>query len=344
MKDLIARVMEWRPVRAFLHYGQKKGELLGGGMTLSAFYSLFAALFVAFAMFAWIPMDSDSLRSQVVDTVDSAIPGLISMSPGDGGAINLDLLMGSSLLGVAGLIAAVTLLLTAIAWLASCREGFRAIFGLEAPPQNIVMLKLIDLASAFGIGILVLASSAGILITNTFLDLLGIGFMGAIAGIVAQLALDTLIVFLLYRYVGGLRLRRRQVLAAAATCAFGFFVLKQIIGLLLGSIERNPLLGSIASIVALLIWLGFIHRILLLVLSFVAVGDSAEAVRLASRTAADDAKDAKDAADSAAKAEIERQKREHGEKFDPIEMAKSEFPPSKERDKLIKRLERQHKK
>lgn len=267
MKHLIQRLMRSWPVRAWQRYSETRGPVLAQGMTLQAFLSLFAALFVAFAVFSSVLAGNPAVRQTVIDSISSSVPGLF----GENGALSVEDLLSANIAGWAGAIGAVTILFTAIAWIAVSREGFRAMFDLGTPPSNFVLLKLGDLGVALGIGLLVLLSAGLLVMTEGFAESLGFGWTTELLGVGSQLVLDTSIVLLLYRFGGRLRLPAKQIVPAAIACAVVFFVLKRVASLLFGAVENNPLLGGIAAPVIILIWFGFIMQILLVALAFVAV-------------------------------------------------------------------------
>ncbi|MGM1029844.1 MAG: YihY/virulence factor BrkB family protein [Actinomycetota bacterium] len=273
MGKLIERLMRSWPARAWQRYLEQRGPVLAQGMTLQAFLSLFAALFVAFAVFMAVLGGNVELRNAVIGSIASSIPGLI----GDNGALDVEQLTQSSIVGWAGVIAAGAILVTAIAWIAVSREGFRAMFDLGAPPSNFLLLKLGDLAVAIGIGLLVVVSSGILVISQALADAIGFGWAGQLIGFVVQLLLDTSVVLLLYRFGGRLRLPAKVIVPAAAVCAAAFVVLKMLATLLFRGVENNPLLAGIAAPVIILIWLGFIMQIVLIALAFVAVTDTGRA-------------------------------------------------------------------
>lgn len=267
MKQLIERLKRSWPMRAWQRYSDERGSVLAQGMTLQAFLSLFAALFVAFAIFTAVLGGNVELRRAVIDSIASSIPGLL----GDGGALDAEELLSVSISGWAGAVGAIAIMLTAIAWIAVSREGFRAMFELDSPPSNFVLLKLGDLAVAIGIGLLVVVSAGLLVLTQALAEALGLGWTTQLIGFLSQLALDTMIVLLLFRFGGRLRLPAKRIVPAAVACAVAFAGLKAIASLLFRSVENNPLLGSVAAPVIILIWFGFIMQILLLALAFVAV-------------------------------------------------------------------------
>ncbi|MCR8669926.1 YihY/virulence factor BrkB family protein [Agrococcus sp. HG114] len=273
MQQLLARVRESWPVRAWQRYTEMRGPVLAQGMTLQAFLSLFAALFVAFAVFMAVLGGNVALRDAVIDSIASSIPGLI----GEHGALDVEQLTRSSIVGWAGAVAAASILFTAIAWIGVSREGFRAMFDLGDPPASIVLLKLGDLAVGIGIGLLVVISAAVQVVTQALAGALGLEWTAQLLGVASQLLLDTAVVLLLYRFGGRLRLPAKAIVPTALACAVAFFGLKQVATLLFRGVENNPLLAGIAAPVIILIWLGFIMQILLLALAFVAVSDTGRA-------------------------------------------------------------------
>jgi membrane protein len=50
VKRLVARIMGLRAVRTLLRYSEKHGELLAGGLSVTAIFSAFAAIYVGFAL------------------------------------------------------------------------------------------------------------------------------------------------------------------------------------------------------------------------------------------------------------------------------------------------------
>ncbi|WP_405217522.1 YihY/virulence factor BrkB family protein [Agrococcus sp. Ld7] len=267
MKQLIERLQRSWPMRAWQRYSEERGSVLAQGMTLQAFLSLFAALFVAFAAFTALLGGNVELRRAVIDSISSSIPGLL----GDEGALDVEELLSISISGWAGAAGALVIMFTAIAWIAVSREGFRAMFELGSPPSNVVLLKLGDLGVAIGIGLLVVVSAGLLVVTQALAEWLGLGWTTQLLGFGSQLVLDTTIVLLMFRFGGRLRLPAKYIVPAAAACAVAFAGLKAIASLLFRAVENNPLLGSVAAPVIILIWFGFIMQILLLALAFVAV-------------------------------------------------------------------------
>ena len=82
LQRLIARVIKLRPVRVFLRYSDKNGPILAGGLSLTALYSVFAGLYVGFALLGLSIESNPDLKDAVVGTLSSSVPGLIDAGHG----------------------------------------------------------------------------------------------------------------------------------------------------------------------------------------------------------------------------------------------------------------------
>lgn len=272
---IVDRVKQLRPVRAWFHYSDRDGVVYAQSMTLSGFFSIFAGLFIAFAIFMQVLGDNRELLDTVIDSISGQVPGLIR-DDDDNGVIDPEALIGSRITQVAGIVAAVGILMTSTRWIANSRLGFRTMLDLPSPRPNAVLLKLGDLGVALGIGLLILLSASVLIVSQSLASLLGLGAFSWIVGALVQLALDMAIVLLMFRFAGHIKLPMKHLVGTAFMVAIAFAVLKAFASLLFGSVSNNPLLASVASVFVILIWLGFIHQIYLVALSFLAVGNTGE--------------------------------------------------------------------
>ena len=131
-----------RPGRTLALYLDSRGPLLARGMSFSAVFSVFAAVYVFFAIFGILFESNTGLRDAVVAGLASTIPGLIDT--GGGGAIDVDALFDVQLLGVSGVLVMLALVFTASGWLRSFRAGVRTIFGLPQKYRAFLLMRLID--------------------------------------------------------------------------------------------------------------------------------------------------------------------------------------------------------
>jgi membrane protein len=289
---LIARAMEWRPVRVFFNYMNNGGDLLAAGMSYSAIFAVFAALWVGFSITGLFLRANPVLEDALLQQIDTSVPGLI----GPGGAVDPDVLLDAGIFGWTGALAAVGLIVTALGFLAAARDAVRRLFELPPPTTFFLLLKLKDLGIAIGFG-LVLLVSAAISVASTealgfLFSLVGVRddsllevVAARVVGLAIVLALDTLLLAGLFRVLSGIPIPFRRLIVGCLLGGVALGVLKVLGTALLGGASRNPLLASFAVIIGLLIWFNLICRVILFAASWIAVGmnDRGEPVRSLSR-------------------------------------------------------------
>jgi membrane protein len=279
---LIARVQQFKPVRVFTHYTLHRGALLAGGLSYQAIFAIFAAIWVAFSVAGLFLQSNVDLQQSLFRVLSSSVPGLIEDESGDG-AIDPDVLLDTGALSWTGAIALGGLLFTALGWLASGRDAIRILFGLGPLPVNLFLQKAKDLGLALAFGATVLVSAVLSLFStaalSTVLGWMGIGSDSLFAivvaravGLVIVLAIDTLVLAAFFRFVAGIIIPRRRLLAGALIGGVALGILKALGSSLLGGASNNPLLASFAVIIGLLIWFNLICQVILLSATWIAVG------------------------------------------------------------------------
>ncbi len=280
LQSLIARVMTVRPIRVFLRYSEKNGPILAGGLSLTALYSVFAGLYVGFALLGLSIQSNPSLRSAVIGAVSTSVPGLINT--GSGGAIDLNALFRSRVLGWSSIVAGVALLATALSWFASARSAVRAVFDLGPDKTFFLLLMLRDLGLVVAFALVALASATISVVSTSALtfvfSLLGIDSKATFAVVVARviglllvLAIDTLVLAALFRVLLAVRIPRRRLLTGSLLGGIGLDLLKVLGATIVGGAGRNPLLASFAVILGLLVWFGLVCQVMLLSATWIAV-------------------------------------------------------------------------
>jgi membrane protein len=280
VKLLVARVMKWRAVRVFQLYSAKNGGILAGGLSLTALYSVFAAIYVGFAVLGIVISSDKQFENAVVDTVSGAIPGLIDT--GSGGAINLKTLFASHVLGWSSIVALVLVLVTALSWFASARSAVRLFFELPPDKTFILLLKLKDLGLVIVFGAVILASTALSVFSTSALDflfgLVGVDHKSAFAtlaargvGLLLVLIVDTFVLAALYRVLAATRIPFRRLIVGSLLGGIGLAVLQTLGGTIVGGTNRNPLLASFAVILGLLVWFGLVCQVILIAATWIAV-------------------------------------------------------------------------
>jgi membrane protein len=175
--------------------------------------------------------------------------------------------------------------------LSSARDAVRDIAELAAPPTNFLLLRLKDLGLAIAFG-LALVVSAALSIGSTsllgwLLDLAGVGAdsIGAtiaarILGIVLAFALDVALLAGLYRVLAGVPIPPRPLWQGSLLGAAALGVLKTLGSALLGGSTSNPLIGSFAVIIGLLIWFNLVSQVIMIGAAWVVVSARDQGVPL----------------------------------------------------------------
>lgn len=286
---IVQKVQASRPVRALQRYTGTSGPILASGLAYQLLFAAFAGIWVGFAIFGSIVSGNIGLRASIINTLDQTIPGLIDDGNG-GGAIDPQILLDARILGLAGVIALVGLLVTALGFLNSARSATRQLFDLPPAPENFVLARLRDLGLAVGFGVLIVVSAvlsvAGTQATEFVLELVGIDdstlarVAGRIVTLTVMFALDAVALAALFRILSEVRIPWRHLRQGVVIGAVGLGLLKVGGSLLLGGASSNPLLASFAVILGLLIWFNFVCQVILITGAWIATSVKDEGVIL----------------------------------------------------------------
>lgn len=265
-----------RPVRVMMHFTERGGSVMAGGMAYSALFSGFAALWVFFSVVALVFANSPELMDSLIEALD-VVPGLI----GDDGVIKPDQLTQLTVFGWTGAIALVGALWTAIGWIGGTRTAIRNIFDVPtATSRSFVLDKLLDLvfvlAIAVGLVVSVTVSVASTSLLRWLLSLIEVdssvvSFFLGLAGLVLSFLVNLVIVACILTLLSGLRIPRRILLGGAGLGALGILVITQLGSLLIGGASRNPFLASFAVLIGVLIFANLVCTIILISASWVKV-------------------------------------------------------------------------
>lgn len=293
---IAARIQGLKPVRVLTRYGQDRGPILAGGLAYQALFAVFAGLWVAFSIAGLVVSGDSGLQRALIDLLGEAIPGLIADGDRAGAIDPADLLSGVGF-GISGVVALVGLLFTALGWLSSARDSVRTLFDLPPASTNFALQKAFDLAAGIAFAVLLLLAAglsfAGSSATALLLDALGIS-RDSVLGFVASRAVTLVVAVIvyavalggLYRVLSGARVPWRFLRGGILLGAVGLAALTVLGGLLLGGATNNPLIASFAVIAGLLIYYNFVCQVILIAVSWMAVGIEDAGVVLDEKVAA----------------------------------------------------------
>lgn len=285
MKERLNRLRERWPwldhtVRAYGRYSADAGDRLAAGVTYFGFLSVFPLIALAFSVLGYVLAGDAQAQADFVKTLQGNLPGLI------GGKSGIDVNQIVRAKAGAGVVGLIGLLFAGLGWVDALREAIRTMWHQNVLAGNVVVKKVRDIAILAGLGIavglslLVTALVAGA--TTFLLRHLGINDSVAAKVVVALLGLALVIVtdtvLFLYLFTGLPRLRTplRRVLRGAVLAAVLFEILKLVGSFYIKRTTHNPVYGTVAVAVGLLVWINLVSRILLLCAAWVvtAAGDS----------------------------------------------------------------------
>lgn len=272
----VMQLLEWynhsRVGRGMRRYTLKRGNLLAGGVSYTALFSITAALAIGWTIFMALLGGNQELRESVIEAINSAMPGLVDSGDGSG-MLNPDDLVQDSVWSVTGIVGLVVLLFSASKMMNALKMSLWSMFGIVRLPDNPVVIKVRDFLGFLLIAIGVLATAVLGVLTNTvgswFLEVLNIeGSMGKFflnfGSLAAAFIVDAALFAILIRFIAGVRAPWRDLLIGAAYAGVGSAILRYVGTAAVGSVTDNPLLAASAAIVTLMLWINLIVRILLM--------------------------------------------------------------------------------
>ncbi|PYG00593.1 membrane protein [Georgenia satyanarayanai] len=277
VKALMARWEHSRPGRGLARYAKVNGGLLAGGITYSALFSIFAALTIGYTVFMTVLGTNAELRETVLQSVDDALPGIIDTGT-NGGLVDPSELVLDTALNPASVAAAGVLLWTAISVMGALRRSIRMMFGIVAPKESPVLMRVRDLGGFLALAAAVVTTAAlGIAAGAAgqwVLDAVGIegAFASAalrVLGYLAALLVDAAVYVLLFRVLAGVHVPRRDLLLGALLGAVASTVLRLFGTTLVGGAD-DPLLATAAALITLLLWVNLLARVTLMIAAWTA--------------------------------------------------------------------------
>lgn len=299
--ELTQRTLAWFPVRVWRHFLQNNGFLLAAGVSYQALFSIFAAIFVAFAVTGlWLGGSPEAIEA-LISLINGYLPGLISHD--DGGVFTVDQVTriateSAGVLALTGLVALGTAIWTAIGFVTFSRRAVRDIFAIPRDPRGYLLLKARDLFAALTFAFALVVGSAvgtaGTWALRLVFDLLGWStatpwyrFGIAAASVMVSFVLFSSALAALVRFLTGTKLPWRRIRTGAMLGGGAITLLQVAAGWLLSYTPSNPLLATFAVFVGLLLWFRVIGVIILVSASWIAVGARDDNVPLVEKSDAE---------------------------------------------------------
>ncbi|MCA1218837.1 YihY/virulence factor BrkB family protein [Streptomyces sp. 8L] len=276
----VARLMQTHAWRSYETLDRVHWMRLAAAITFLSFIALFPLITVGAAIGAVLL--SEGQLNHLQKTISNQVPGISDQ-------LNLHSLVNNA--GTVGVVAGALLLFTGIGWIGNMRESLRAVWEMdEKPEENPIVLKAKDGLVLVGLGAMGLASLGASGFGSTAIGWtarhIGIPENGA-GGVLLQagsLLVAVLADFLLLLYVLTLLPRvkpqRRRLMVAALIGSVGFEVLKLLLGSYIRSVAGKSMYGAFGTPVALLLWINFMARLLLVCAAWTATPSKDEPSRI----------------------------------------------------------------
>ena len=270
-KAVLAGVREKRPfldhlIRAFGRYQADAGDRQAAAVTFFGFLSFFPILALATSILSYV-LGPDAVGT-VVSQVNSYAPGLAEQ-------LGLEeILTNNRKAGAAGLIGLAGLLYSGLGWVDALREAIRTIWHHNVKEGNFLVKKAKDVVILAGLGVTVLLSIGISAATGAFtgfaFEQLGVektfvalGLAKLVGVALGVLTSASLFLFLFWR-LPKVQTPFRRVIKGALLAAVLFELLKRVGAFYIERTTENPLYGSFAVVVGLLVWINIVSRMLLI--------------------------------------------------------------------------------
>jgi membrane protein len=279
------RLMRTHAWRSYETLDRVHWTRLAAAITFLSFLALFPLITFAAAIVA------AALDQQALDKLDDKIAEQV---PGISDQLDIQALVANA--GTVGVVAGALLLLTGVGWVGSMRECLRAVWELDDEDEgNPVVRKVKDVGVLAGLGCTGLASFAasalGSMTVGRTAELLGLdeGGVGGVLLKIAAVAVGVLANFLILLYVltllPGVQPPRRRLFVAALVGAVGFELLKLLLGGYISGVASRSMYGAFGVPIALLLWINFTAKLLLVCAAWTATQSKEEPARSATDAA-----------------------------------------------------------
>lgn len=265
-------------IRAGVRYDEADGGRLSAAITYYAFFAAFALTLLGFAVFGFV-LDNPAVARSVQRYLTENLP-------------HLQVRALREVRGTVGVVAFVGLPVTGWFWVDALRSSIRRVWQLPEYPGALPVRVLIDLLVLAGLGLLLAASLAvafvttalaGRLVTTVGADAGPGRWLLATLGLLAGVAVNTVLSIAVLTGLPRLRMPLRRVLGPALLVALGLELLKTLGRLYVQHTEANPTYQVVAGTVGLLVFLNVVNQLILFAAALTATSRTGQVADLADR-------------------------------------------------------------
>lgn len=267
-----------RLARALARYGNRDGDLLAGGMALTILVSLTAALTVALTIFMAVLGNYPGLRTSVVESIDTVLPGVLT-TPDKPGMINPDDLVRTDVVNMTNIIALLIATWTGLGVVGKMGRSIRTMFGVVILPESFLKTQARNILGGLALLISILLGSG----IGFFIDIFGyriLDWLSLDSSLWSQLLLNLtayglpfgihiLVSWILIRLVAGIRPPKRDLVWGVILMA-AIALLLRVLGTGVVASVKGPILAAAATLVTLILWINIQMRVTLMVSAWIA--------------------------------------------------------------------------
>ena len=252
--------------RMMSRYGDLNGNVLAGGIAYYSLVSIAAGLVIGATIVSFLAEFIPGVRSTFFSVLGNALPGVVG---GSDALVSESTTLANTATGVVGLFALLLGANRATRFIGGLRAAVRTMLGkgagnpFEGKLRDVMALVAIGIIVVTGAVVQVVASRAANWLVGLISDDAINVWVLRVPAVLMGLIIDMLFVTMAIVVLGQPRAPWRRlwpvVLAAAAVIG----VLRLATSLLVGSAADNAVLGSIAAVVTLLIFVDFTTRAIL---------------------------------------------------------------------------------
>jgi membrane protein len=250
-------------MRAYSRYSEDAGDRQAAAVTYFGFLSFFPLVVLAFSITGFLVDAFPSVQEHVTKAFNDYLPGLSDKL--DVASIG-NAKVATGIVGIAGLLWA------GLGWVDALRDAIRTMWHHETDAGNIAVKKLNDILVLAGLGSLLLlstvvtggaSSAAGFVLDRIGASGLLAHVLLTVFGLALGVCVDVLVFLFLFTRLPRLSTPFRQVFKGALFGAIGFGILKIAGAWLIARTTNNPIYGTFAVMIGLLIWINFVTRLTL---------------------------------------------------------------------------------
>ncbi|WP_242454650.1 YihY/virulence factor BrkB family protein [Bailinhaonella thermotolerans] len=258
-------------IRTWQRYQECRADQLAGAVTYFAFLSFFPLIALAFAIVGYAVTVSPHAGDLVRQALNEYVPGLATRLPIDQIAAAKK---GAGIIGLLGLLYA------GLGWIDALRDALRQVWLHGSPRPNFLLAKASDLLTLVLLGgaliMSTLLNGTAAAATHLVLDWLNLQdsavaeFVLRMTALGVSVSADMIVFLVLFGRISGAREPITVLLRGAVFGAVGLALLKLLGTFLLGHTTGNPIYGTFAVMVGLLVWIDITVRFILLAAAWTA--------------------------------------------------------------------------